>query len=119
MGLLKKLKSGLGGGGKGQGGGGGGGGHLMEFARSRKGVEAYIEPKTAVTEMTVVLVAVDGEWTRRRVPNAEVIRKFGNKLGIPVYDVEAVGYPEKMREWTRQRKEAGDTGVPDIERPTS
>ncbi len=117
MGLLRKLKSAVGGGGQGKGGGGSGG-HLMQFAKSRQGVEAYIEPKTAVTEMTVVLVAADGEWTRRRVPNAEVIRKFGNKLGIPVYDVEAVGYPEKMREWTRKRKEAGDTGVPEVERPS-
>lgn len=116
MGLLKKLKSTLGGGGGG-GQGGGEGGHLMQFARSRQGVEAYIEPKTAVTEMTVVLVAADGEWTRRRVPNAEVIRKFGNKLGIPVYDVEAVGYPDKMREWTRKRKEAGETDVPEVDRP--
>lgn len=119
MGLLKKLKSAVGGGGGGKGGGGDGqGGHLMQFARSRQGVEAYIEPKTAVTEMTVVLVAADGEWTRRRIPNAEVIRKFGNKLGIPVYDVEAVGYPDKMREWTRKRKEAGDTGVPEVDRPS-
>ena len=101
------------------GGGDGPGAHLLQFVKSRQGVEAYLEPKTAVTEMTVVLVASDGEWTRRRVPDAETVRKFGNKLGIPVYDVEAVGYPEKMREWTRKRKEAGDTGVPDIERPTS
>ena len=31
------------------------------------GVEAYVEPKTTVTDVTVVLVADDGEWTRRRV----------------------------------------------------
>jgi len=91
--------------------------HLLQFVNSRQGVEAYLEPKTAVTEMTVVLVAADGEWTRRRVPNAETVRKFGKQLGIPVYDVEAVGYPEKMREWTSKRKAAGDADVPDIERP--
>ncbi|MGI8532652.1 MAG: oxidoreductase [Geodermatophilaceae bacterium] len=104
---------------KGLGGGsqaGGPGKHLLEFVHNHQGVEAYLEPKTAVTEMTVVLVAADGEWTRRRVASADVVRKFGNKLGVPVYDVEAVGYPEKMREWTRKRKEAGDTGVPDVER---
>ena len=31
------------------------------------GVEAYVEPKTTVTDVTVVLVAADGEWTRRRI----------------------------------------------------
>lgn len=92
--------------------------HLLQFVNTRQGVEAYLEPKTAVTEMTVALVAADGEWTRRRVPNAEMVRKFANNRGIPVYDVQAVGYPEKMREWTRKRKEAGDTGVPDIEPPS-
>ena len=35
--------------------------HLVEFARSHKGVEAFVEPKTAVTETTVVFVADSGE----------------------------------------------------------
>ena len=43
--------------------------HLEEFVQSRPGVEAFVEPKTAVTETTVVLVATTGEWTRRRVPS--------------------------------------------------
>ncbi|HET9899540.1 MAG TPA: oxidoreductase, partial [Actinomycetes bacterium] len=44
--------------------------HLSEFARSRRGVEAFVEPRTTVTDTTVVLVAHDGEWTRRRVASA-------------------------------------------------
>lgn len=111
MGIMRRIKKAI-------GGGGGGGGaqndtaHLMQFAQSRQGVEAFIEPKTAVTEMTAVLVAADGEWTRRRIPNEEVIRRAGTRLGIPVYDVSATGYPERMREYTRKRKEAGETGEP-------
>jgi hypothetical protein len=31
--------------------------HLEQFARSRRGVEAYVEPRTTVTAMTVVLGA--------------------------------------------------------------
>ena len=31
--------------------------HLTQFARSRRGVEAFIEPKTAVTQTTLLLVA--------------------------------------------------------------
>ncbi|MDP9239242.1 MAG: oxidoreductase [Actinomycetota bacterium] len=92
--------------------------HLEAFARSRRGVEAYIEPRTHVTEMTVALVAADGEWTRRRVPSAQAARDFGNSVGIPVYDVAATGYPSRMREWTARRKAAGQTGVPGAEEPT-
>lgn len=93
--------------------------HLEEFAKSRIGVEAFVEPRTNVTEMTVVLVANDGEWTRRRIDGADAARKLGSKLSIPVYDVAAVGYPNRMREWTRKRKERGDTGVPGLDGPTA
>ena len=93
--------------------------HLEQFVRSRRGVEAYLEPRTAVTEMTVVLVAHDGEWTRRRVPGPQAAREFANALGIPVYDVAATGYPPRMREWTARRKAAGETGVPGLDGPTA
>lgn len=74
--------------------------YLEEFATSRRGVEAFVEPKTAVSSTTVVLVAHDGEWTRRAVPNAETAFGWANKLGIPCYDVNLVGYPKRMRDWT-------------------
>jgi hypothetical protein len=77
--------------------------HLEQFARSRVGVEAYVEPRTAVTETTVVLVASTGEWTRRRVAGPEAAHKLGSRLGIPVYDAGVVGYPARMREWNRAR----------------
>jgi hypothetical protein len=84
--------------------------HLAEFARTRGSVEAYIEPRTAVTDTTVVLVASTGEWTRRRVPSVEAVRSFTHKEGIPLYDVGVVGYPQRMRDWTAQRKAAGQLG---------
>ena len=86
--------------------------HLEHFVQSRKGVEAYVEPRTTVTETTIVLVATDGEWTRRRIDGPTAARDLGRRLAIPVYDVAAVGYPKRMREWTARRKAAGDTGVP-------
>jgi hypothetical protein len=91
--------------------------HLSRFAKSRTGVEAYIEPRTAVTETTVVLVAATGEWTRRRVDGAEAARSFSKKHAIPLYDVGVVGYPKRMREWTARRKESGDTGPPGLSGP--
>ncbi|MGQ7296335.1 oxidoreductase [Quadrisphaera sp. KR29] len=82
--------------------------HLAEFAATRTGVEAYVEPATSVTPTTLVLVAQDGEWTRRRVPDPATARDFARRTGIPVYDVNLTGYPQRMREWTaRKRREEG------------
>ena len=88
--------------------------HLAAFAQSRKGVEGFVEPQTNTTATTLVLVAGDGEWTRRRVDTPKAAFVLGQKLGIPVYDVAAVGYPTRMREWTARRKAAGETGVPGL-----
>ena len=92
--------------------------HLEEFARTRRGVEAFVEPRTQVTDTTVALVAYDGEWTRRRIENEKAAAELGRRMGIPVYDVHATGYPQRMREWTRKRKEAGETGVPGLDGPS-
>ncbi len=78
--------------------------HLVEFARSRPGVEAFVEPPTTVTSTTVVLVAASGEWTRRRCPDARAAHRLGDELGIPVYDAAVVGYPQRMRDWNARRK---------------
>ena len=86
--------------------------HLRAWAGSRRGVEGFVEPRTSTTSTTLVLVASDGEWTRRRVDSTRAAFAFGARTGIPVYDVAAVGYPPRMREWTAKRKAAGDTGVP-------
>jgi hypothetical protein len=91
--------------------------HLEQFARSRRGVEAFVEPRTAVTETTVVLVAESGEWTRRRIAGPDAARDLSRRLAIPVYDVAAVGYPKRMREWTARRKATGETGVPRSDGP--
>ncbi|MFW5417005.1 hypothetical protein J0910_10350 [Nocardiopsis sp. CNT-189] len=77
---------------------------LIDFARSRTGVEFYVEPETFATGTTAVGVAHDGEWTRRRVGSPDVIRKVARKLAVPVYDVLVVGYPKRMREWTARNK---------------
>ncbi|MDT4935561.1 MAG: hypothetical protein QOK11_3453 [Pseudonocardiales bacterium] len=93
--------------------------HLAHFVKSHTGVEAFIEPRTAVTETTVVLVASSGEWTRRRVGGAEAARSFAKKHAIPLYDVGVVGYPKRMREWTARRKAAGEVGPPGSSGPSA
>jgi len=82
--------------------------HLQAFAASRKGVEGFVEPETNTTATTLVLVASDGEWTRRRVASTKAAFDLGKRLAIPVYDVAATGYPARMREWTAARKAAGE-----------
>jgi len=82
--------------------------HLAQFARSRRGVEGFLEPRTAVSDVTIMLVAHDGEWTRRRVPSVEWAHNFANKQGIPSYDAAVVGYPARMREYNRRQKDAGN-----------
>ena len=78
--------------------------HLAEFVRSRRGVEAFIEPRTTVTETTMLLVAHDGEWTRRRVDSPEAARRFAHQLSMPIYDVRLMGYPQRMRDYNERRK---------------
>jgi len=79
--------------------------HLASFVSSRRGVEAFVEPPTNVTATTVVLIAHDGEWTRRAVTSRDAAFELPRALGIPVYDVNQTGYPSRMREWnSRQRR---------------
>ena len=82
--------------------------HLEEFVRTRREVEAFIEPATTVTPTTLLLVAKDGEWTRRPVPDPKTASDFARKLSIPVYDVNLSGYPSSMREYNARQKNSGD-----------
>lgn len=78
--------------------------HLADFIGSRRGVEGFVEPRTAVSDVTLLLVAHDGEWTRRRVPSVAWAHKFANKHGVPSYDAAVVGIPQRMRDYIRQQK---------------
>jgi hypothetical protein len=86
--------------------------HLEAFLVSRRGVEAYLEPATTVTPYTVVLVAHDGEWTRRPCREPEDGAAFAKRHNLPFYDVRATGYPPRMRAWSAARKAAGGDGQP-------
>ncbi len=79
--------------------------HLLEFVRTRRGVEGFVEPRTTVTDVTLLLVAHDGEWTRRRVPSVHWAHEFSNRNGVPSYDAALVGVPARMREYNRREKE--------------
>ena len=74
---------------------------------SARGVEGFVEPRTAVSDVTLLLVRHDGEWTRRRVPSVEWAHKFCNKHQIPSYDAAVVGIPQRMRDYNRRKKLEG------------
>jgi hypothetical protein len=82
--------------------------HLTQFARTRRGVEAFVEPKTSVTQVTLLLVAYDGEWTRRVVPSPQWAHAFAEHLQIPGYDAAVVGYPQRMRDYNSRNKKHPD-----------
>jgi hypothetical protein len=78
--------------------------HLEDFARTRVGVEAFVEPRTTVTPPTVLLVASSGEWTRRPVMDPKIVQGLAQQHRVPVYDVRLVGYPQRMREWNARNR---------------
>lgn len=73
---------------------------LTAFAASREGVEAYFEESTPREPAAILLVAYNGEWTRRRVPDIGEAIKLAKDLGLPLYEVARTGYPRAMREWS-------------------
>lgn len=78
--------------------------HLEDFLTSRKGVEIFIEQPTNMTKASILLVAHDGEWTRRQVPSVEWAREFADYYELPSYDAGIVGYPQRMRDYNQRQK---------------
>src|SRR5919197_5679805 len=67
---------------------------MKAFVKSRSGVEAYVEPRTLHSSLSVVLVAADGEWLRFSLPDDRYLRKLSAKYRMPIYDVARMGYPK-------------------------
>jgi hypothetical protein len=88
--------------------------HLEDFVRTRVGVEAYIEPPTTFIPPTVLLIATTGEWTRRRVGDPAIVRGLADDLRVPVYNVQLVGYPQRMRDWNEKVKRGAAPSTPDV-----
>lgn len=69
------------------------------FASTRRGVRAYFEEETPRASASLLLVAHDGEWTRKKVGSLAEARKEAEKLNLAFYEVAASGYPPEMRKW--------------------
>lgn len=77
---------------------------LAEWVAARRGVEVFVEPKTAMTGVSMMLVAHDGEFTRRLIDGPKVAQAFAREHALPVYDATIVGYPQRMRDYSRRQK---------------
>jgi hypothetical protein len=84
--------------------------YLEQWALQRTGVEAYFEPGTATIVATVMLVAGDGEWTRRKIGSLDGAIRFGNQRGIPVYEVFRTGYPQRKRDYDARLRRSETRG---------
>ena len=78
--------------------------YLKSWVAQHAFVEGFVEPETLVNEMSVVLVAENGEFTRRRIGGPKGIDAVAKLLGIPLYDVEGTGYPDRMRKRMEQER---------------
>ncbi|MFC8851289.1 MULTISPECIES: hypothetical protein [unclassified Micromonospora] len=78
---------------------------LEAFVRSRRGVEFYLEPETTATDTTVMAIAHDGEWIRRRTGSPRAAAKIAQRHAVPLYEAARTGYPERMRAWNRAHPE--------------
>lgn len=78
--------------------------YLKQWVVGRGFVEGFVEPETMVNEMSVVLVADNGEYTRRRIGGPKGIDAVSKALGISLYDVQETGYPDRMRKRMEQER---------------
>lgn len=93
---------------------------LEGFASERKGVEGYIEPRTATSPTTLLLVDRDGDHLRAPVREPDDAIAFCEGRGIPVYDAQVIGYPKRMKDFEKRRRtvdtEALDAEIAELER---
>ena len=75
--------------------------HLTAFVTTRRGVEAWLEQPTSFNPPSILLVAADGESTRRGIPSVAFGQAFANRHSIPAYDAGVVSYPQRMRDYRR------------------
>jgi hypothetical protein len=77
---------------------------ILEFVESHAGVEAYVEPRTVMHPLSVVLVAGDGEHKRFELADDAYIRQLAATHDIRVLDAARVGYPQRMRDYLKRQR---------------
>jgi hypothetical protein len=78
---------------------------IIQFVESHPGTEAYVEPKTVMHPLSVVLVARDGEHRRFELFDDAYLRELTRTHDLKVFDAVRVGYPQRMRDYLRQHRQ--------------
>ncbi len=93
---------------------------LEVFAEGRQGLEGFIEPRTATSPPTLLLVDREGAHLRAPVREPEEGADLCNRLGIPVYDARLVGYPRRMKDYQKRLRSGSaadlDASIAELER---
>ncbi|WIY81694.1 hypothetical protein [Propionimicrobium sp. PCR01-08-3] len=77
---------------------------LAAFIAGHRGVEGWVELPTQFNKPSLLLIAYDGEWTRRSVPSASWAFDFCSKQDIPGYQAGVVPYPQRKRDWDARHR---------------
>ena len=80
---------------------------ILAFIETRIGVQAWVEPKTVMHPLSVVLVADDGEWKRFELRDDAYLRELARERGLAIHDAMRVGYPERMRTFKKDQPGGG------------
>jgi hypothetical protein len=70
---------------------------ITDWLDAHRGVEAYVEPKTVMSPLSVVLVDGDGDWKRFELQEDRFLRQLAKERGVPIFDAARTGYPSRMR----------------------
>ena len=70
---------------------------ITSWLDAHTGVEAYVEPKTVVSPLSVVFIDADGEWRRFELAEDRYLKEVARERRIKVMDATRVGYPPRMR----------------------
>lgn len=70
---------------------------IIEWLDEHAGVEAFVEPKTVVSNLTVVFVDAEGDWRRFELAEDRFLKQIARERRIAVMDATPVGYPPRMR----------------------
>ena len=72
---------------------------LSQFIAAKPGVQAWVEEATGFNKTSLLLVAGDGEWTRKVVPSEDWARDFAERAHITCFTAGIDAYPQRMRIW--------------------
>jgi len=74
---------------------------MVSWVESHVSVEAYVEPKTVMSPLSVVFVDAEGEWKRFPLAEDRFLRAMAKERGFRVFDASRTGYPPRMRRGRR------------------